>query len=308
MDQFGILIKSYGPDLPYAERLLKSIDDFCEDGIPVAVVVPDEDLAAFAPSVAGRGELLPESLWGDQLVDYRIHGSSPGYINQEIIKVSLWQQGLFANYLCADSETVFIRQFSTSDFMYSEEVPYTFVTEDAELRADPIYEAAYGTTRDSHLVHLREFLKLPSRPYKTTHGMAVLSSRVCENLSNYLTSMSWTWADALELCPYEFSWYNFWLEREQIIPRIEREPIFKTIHLEHQHLELALKGIRGEDLARGYVGVVVNSGFSRQHGHLGFDEPLDHTLGRYVSQRDLARGAVERVLRRLPRVRRILHL
>ena len=308
MDRFGILIKSYGPDLPYAERLLTSIDEFCEDDMPVAVVVPDEDLAVFAPAVSGRAELLPESLWCDQLVDYRIHGSSPGYINQEIIKVSFGQHGLFANYLCADSETVFIRPFSTADFMYSEDVPYTFVTEDAELRADPIYESAYGSVRDRYLVGLREFLELPPRPYKTTHGMAVLSSQVCENLSDYLISIDWTWADALELCPYEFSWYNFWLEREHVIPRVEREPIFKTIHLGHQHLELALKGIREEDLARGYVGVVVNSGFSRQHGHLGFDEPLDHTLGRYVSQRDLAHGAVERVLRRLPRVRRILHL
>ena len=308
MDRFGILLKSYRPDLPYAQRFLASVEEFAQENIPIVIVVPDEDVAAFTSMARGVGEVLGESLWGDQLVDYRIHGSSPGYVNQEIIKVTFAQRGIFANYLCADSEAVFIRPFSTTDFMADDSTPFTFLTEDAELRADPLYEQAYGSVRDAHMVRLRDFLGLPARPYRTTHGLAVLSSRVCNELSTFLAEENMTWADALELCPYEFSWYNFWLERAQSIAMHVREPIFKTIHMEHQHLELAIRGIREADLARGYVGVVVNSGFSRQHGHLGLDEPLSHTLGRYVSERDLAKGALERVLRRLPRVRRALRI
>lgn len=308
MESFGILLKSYGPDLPYAERLLASFDQFAREPIPIAVVVPDADMRAFQRVVGSRAALMPESEWSDQLVDYRIHGNSPGYVNQEIIKVTFAQKQIFANYLCLDSEAAFIRPFGVSDFMASEDIPFTFVTEDAELRVDPTYEQAYGSTRDAYLIRLREHLGLPLRPYKTCHGQAVLSSLVCNELTSHLRGEGMTWADALEICPYEFSWYNFWLERSETIPRIVREPIFKTVHMEHQHLELAIKGIGEDDLARGYVGVLVNSGFSRQHGHLGLDEPLSHTLGRYVTERDLMRGASERVLRRLPRVRRLLGL
>lgn len=306
MEQFGILLKSYAPDLPYAERFMESFDRFAQQEIPIVVVVPDQDAQAFTAMIRDRARVLPESLWSDHLVDYRIHGSSPGYVNQEIIKLAFAEQGIFANYLCADSEAVFIRPFSSKDFIHPSGVPYTFITEDAELRVDPVYERAYGAARDSYLVRLREFLDLPVRPYKTCHGFAVLSSDVCLDLAAFLSSRGMTWADALELCPYEFSWYNFWLERTELIPRIVREPIFKTIHLEHQHLEFAIKGVTEKDFARGYVGVVVNSGFSRGHGILGIEEPLSHTLGRYVTQADLLRGIRERTLRRMPRVRRLL--
>ena len=308
MERFGILLKSYGPDLPFAERFLASFQRFSQEPIPLVVVVPDEDRKNFSEQVGRLGTVLPESLWREHLVNFRIHGNSPGYINQEIIKLAFYEIDYFQNYLCADSDAVFIRNFSTEDFMANVETPYTFVTEDSELRVDPVYERTYGKARQDHLEKLRQFLDLPLSRTQTCHNMATFSSLVCRDLSAHLEEASLSWADALEISPYEFSWYNFWLERSGVIPRIEREPIFKMIHMEHQHLALALRGVHKSDLARGYVGLVVNSGFSRAHGVVDLDEPLGHTLGRYVSQRDLAHGLVERVLRRLPRVRRIMHL
>lgn len=308
MESFGILLKSYGPDLPYAERFLESFDAFAREPIPITVVVPEGDIAPFSRMIGSRASLMPESEWSEHLVDYRIHGNSPGYINQEIIKLAFSEKRIYSNYLCADSEAVFIRPFDTHDFMADSSTPFTFATEDAELRVDPVYEGAYGASRDRQLRVLREYLGLPSSPYRTCHNMAVFSSKVCTDLAAHLTDASLTWADAMEVCPYEFSWYNFWLEKEQTIPRIVREPIFMMIHMEHQHLELVIKGINESDLARGYVGVLVNSGFSRAHGPLRLDEPMAHTLGRYVTERDLIRGAWERTLRRMPRVRRLLGL
>ena len=308
MDLFGILLKSYRPDLPYAERLLASFEKFATEPIAITVVVPDDDVSDFCDMVRSRALVMPESEWSHHLVDHQIHGNSPGYVNQEIIKMTFAEKEIYANYLCLDSEAVFIRPFTVADFMAGNFVPFTFVTEDSELRVDPVYEAVYGRRRDEYLVGLRDFLGLPAYPYKTCHGQAVLSSHVCNELWAFLQGRDMTWADALEVCPYEFSWYNFWLERSELIPRIQREPIFKTIHLEHQHLELAIKDIRESDMAHGYIGVVVNSGFSREHGPLTLDESLAHTLGRYVTERDLMRSLLERILRRMPRVRRLIGL
>lgn len=304
MTDFGILLKSYGPDLPYAQRFMASFERFATEPIPVFAVVPDEDVPDFTAMMAGRGEVLPESLWARHLVDYRIHGNAPGYINQEIIKLTFFEQGLVRNYLCADSEAVFLRPFSSADFMADATTPFTFVTEDSELRVDPEYWSRYGAVRDRSLTGLREFLELePVTPYQTCHGFGVFATSVLRSLQTHLTQRDMTYADALQVCPYEFSWYNFWLEREHVIPRITREPIFLTVHIESQHLEFALKGVTESAVARGYVGVVVNSGFSRRFGVIDFDGPVSTALASYVTLPDLTKALAERALRRMPRVR-----
>jgi hypothetical protein len=308
VQDFGILLKSYGPDLPYAERFMASFERHATEPIPVFAVVPDEDVAAFTSMMAGRGTVLPESLWAHHLVETRIHGNSPGYINQEIIKLAFFEQGLLANYLCADSEAVFLRPFSSADFMADRTTPYTFVTEDSELAVDPVYEATYGARRREYLLALRGFLGLPEAPLLTCHNMAVFSASVLESLSAFLASRGLSYGDAMEISPYEFSWYNFWLERDRTIPRIVREPIFLMVHMEHQHLEFSLKDITEADLARGYVGVVVNSGFSRQFGVIDFDQPVSKTLASYVTLPDLVKALTERALRRMPRVRGALRI
>jgi len=302
---FGILLKSYGPDLPYAERFMASYSRYVQGDMPIYVVVPDDDVSAFTSMMAGRGEVLPESLWAEHLVDYPIHGNAPGYINQEIIKLAFYEQGLLENYLCADSEAVFLRPFSQEDFMADETTPYTFVTEDAELTVDPSYESLYGTSRRKALLNLRTFLELAESPMATCHNMAVFSTPAVKSLWEFLESRNMTYATALDLCPYEFSWYNFWLERTLVIERVPREPIFLMLHLQHQHLEMTLKRVTEEDLARGYVGVLINSGFSRQHGVIDFEDSLPVVLGRYSTVGDLSKALIERGLRKAPRVRRL---
>ena len=303
MADFGILLKSYGPDLPYAQRFMASFERYATEPIPVFAVVPDEDVPDFTTMMAGRGEVLPESLWSRHLVDYRIHGNAPGYINQEIIKLTFFEQGLVRNYLCADSEAVFLRPFSSADFMADATTPFTFVTEDNELNVDPRYEHMYGTSRRESLLRLRAFLDLPASPMLTCHNMAVFSSAVLDSLQAFLEQQGKSYADAMQISPYEFSWYNFWLERDMTIPRVLREPIFLMVHMEHQHLEFALKGVTETDLSRGYVGVVVNSGFSRRFGVIDFDEPVSTALASYVTLPDLTKALAERALRRMPRVR-----
>ena len=306
MSSFGILLKSYGPDLPYAERFMRSYSQYAHEEIPVFAVVPDDDVADFSTMMAGRGEVIPESAWAKHLVDYRIHGNAPGYINQEIIKLAFYELDLVDNYLCADSEAVFLRPFSSVDFMADSQTPFTFAFEDKELMVDPLYESAYGARRRQYLMALRQELGLPDTPMLTCHNMAVFSSTVTRSLAGYLQGREMSYANAMEMCPYEFSWYNFWLEKEQVIPRVLREPIFLMLHMEHQHLEYALKGVDEADLARGYVGVVVNSGFSRAHGTVDFEDSIPQALSRYVTLPEIARALVERGLRRAPRVRTLL--
>jgi hypothetical protein len=300
------MLKSYGPDLQYAQRFLESFLQYATEPIPLYVVVPDRDIPAFTEVFANHATVLPESLWADQLVDYPIHGNNPGYINQEIIKLAFAEHGYLSNYLCADSEAVFIRPFSSHDFIDPTGVPYSFVTEDHELHVDPVYFETYWTGREQSLAQIREFLELPATPIATCHNMAVFSSEQVLDLKKYLLDRGLNWAGALEISPYEFSWYNFWTEKRQGNARKIREPIVLMLHQPHQHLEYSLKGITESDLARGYVAVLINSGFAQDHGVIDFQEPIANTLSRYISYRILFGAAFERMFIRAPRVRSLL--
>ena len=305
MDNFGIMLKSYGPDLPYAQRFLKSFLTFSTEPIPLYVVVPDQDVAEFKQIFGTLGEVLPESLWSDYLVDYPVNGYGPEYINQKIIKLAFGEKNYLANYLCADSKTMFIRPFTSTDFMADRTTPFTFLSEDQELQVDPIHFNRYGRIRNWSLENLREHLGLPPTPIATCQSMAVISSKVVDSLVKYMKEQGLSYADLMEISPHELSWYNFWLEKELPIQRVVREPIFEMIQMPLQHPGYALKGINLENLTRGYVGVVLKSDLSHDYGVLDFDADFIDTLARNLSYRALAGGIFERALQRVPRVRKI---
>ena len=64
--------------------------------------------------------------------------------------------------------------------------------------------------------------------------------------------------------PYEFTWYNLWLQKTTLHEIHPREPWVKVFHHEGQYLEYVSRGVSVEDLARGYLAVVINSSFTRE--------------------------------------------
>ena len=302
------MLKSYWQDIEYAKRFMGSFTKYAAEAIPLYVVVPDSDVSAFEEIVGETGEVLPESLWAEHLVDFSIDGNSPGYINQEIIKLAFAEKGFVANYLCADSDAVFIRPFSSNDFMASATTPFTFVTEDHELQVDPIYFAKYGKAREQSLIRLREFLELPPTHFATCHNMAVFSGQVLASLREHMKSHNMTYMDLIQISPDEFSWYNFWLEKTEVVPRITREPIFEMILSPHQKLTYVFEGIGLKDLARGYIGVVTRSRVSQDRGLLDFKDGFVDVLSLNLNFRQIVGATIEKALSRAPRVRKIFRV
>jgi len=89
--------------------------------------------------------------------------------------------------------------------------------------------------------------------------------------------------------PYEFSWYNFWLQKTRTIPIHAREPLAKVFHHEGHHMEYLLRGVTTEDIARGYLAVVVNSNYSRDLGLVSTGDSKEASLARYLSYGELWR-------------------
>ena len=279
-----MLLKSYADDFAYAQRLVASFHQHNRDSIHLTIVVPEADLAMFAQMSGANVDLLGESLFAEHLVAEPVHGLRPGYINQEIIKLAFWELGTAENYFCVDSEAVFIRDFRTADFMADDTTPYSVLVEDNELRVEPAYYHQYWVRREQEIRRIQELVELDDPVLRTCHGHQVFSSRVLQSLkSDFLAPRQWDYKDALAQSPYEFSWYNMWLQKSQLIDIHQREPLVKVFHNEGQHLEYILRGITLEDIARGYLAVVINSSFSRELGVLSLKSNKPAALAPYLS-------------------------
>jgi hypothetical protein len=284
MHSFAMLLKTFSDDVEYANRLVASFRRYNDEGLHLFVVVPPADLPAFAPMGSDDVTVLPESELGRHLVTRPVGGMRPGYINQEIVKLSFWELGLAANYFCVDSDAVFIRPFSRADFMRDETTPYSVLVEDNELKVEPRYYREHWVGREASLRRIQQLVGLDDPIIRTCHGHTTFSATVLRSfLDDYLAPRGWSYSDVLDEAPYEFSWYNFWLQKSRAIPIHQREPLIKVFHNEDQHLEYILRGVSVDDIARGFVGLVINSNYSRDLGLVTADAPKPEALSPYLS-------------------------
>lgn len=274
MDKIAILLKTYKNDLHYAKRLLKSYHKFNRDSIPMHIVVPEEDLRHFykftGPNITLHSD---ESITSDLVHDYSVRGIRPGYINQEIIKLTFWQKNLCKNYFCMDSDGVFIRDFYATDFMHNATTPYTILVEDNELKVDPEYYHTHWKRREKLIRKIQENIGLVERRILTCHSFAIFSSKVLKSFyEKYLMPNRFTYKDILSISPYEFSWYNMWLQKDKTIPIEFKEPLIKFFHQKSHHLEYIRRKVTIKDIARGYIGYNINSNYSRGYGVLNYSD------------------------------------
>ena len=289
MTRLALLLKSYAEDFAYAQRLVASFNAHNPTGLVLHCVVPSSDVALFQ-SLAGESVVLhDEQAFVSQFTDEPVGGIRPGYINQEIVKLAFWELGLADNYFCIDSDAIIIRDISEADFIAPDGVPYTVLVEDHELEVEPRYYREHWRPRMAALQRIADAVGLSDPVLRTCHGHQVFSSMVLQSfVHDFLEPRGWTHLDALRIAPYEFSWYNFWLQASHVIPIHQREPFVKVFHHEGQHLEYILRGITLEDIARGYLGLVVNSNYSRDLGLVSIDESKPEALSRYLSYGEVA--------------------
>lgn len=302
----ALLLKSYAPDFAYAQRLVESFNKYNIEHLTMYVLVPPTDVPLFDTLAGDYVQVLDESLLAHHLVDKKTGGMRPGYINQEIIKLAFWEMGLTRNYFCVDSDALFIRPIRRSDFLATDGSPYTVLVEDLELKVEPRYYEQYWSERERSLRLIQSQIGLDAPVILTCHGHQIFSTAVLKDfVHGFLTPRGWDYRDALAIAPYEFSWYNFWLQKSHAIPIHPREPLVKVFHNENQHFEHIFKGVGLSDLARGYLAVVVNSNFTRDLGLIPMDASKPELLSPYLSYGEVgrllvakARGTLQRLFSR----------
>jgi len=303
VENLALMLKSFSGDFELAKRCIYSFNQFNIEGLNLFLVVPESDASQFSELAGAKVTIVSEQPIESYFVHESVNGIRPGYINQEIVKLGFWELNLAQNYLCVDSDAEFIRPFTESDFMFDASTPFSVLVQDLELAVEPEYFTQYWRSRSEQLIKIADYVGLDSRVILTCHGHTVFSAKILKDFKDsFLTPRGWSYADALEVAPYEFSWYNMWLQKCQLIDIHPREPWFKVFHHENQHLEYVMRGITLADIARGYLGVVVNSSFAREFDAQPAGASKPATLAPYLSYGELGALAGNKISNSLKRI------
>jgi len=288
MEHFGFLLKSYRGDIDEARRLIESYRRFAPGDIPLTALVPQEDLPLFKAFVGGDIDLIAEEELQQHLVTEPVGGLRPGYANQEILKLAFHELGVYQHYFTVDSELEFLRPFFTTDFLAPDGYPYSILEEDRDLIVNFDYFEHYWKSREQAHRLIWEAVSVDDPVIRTCHGHTTLSTSVLRSfVSDFLVPRGWSYRDAIDFAPYEYTWYNAWLLKSDVIPVHPRESLVKVFHTESELLASLALGIDRTAIARGYLAVLVNGNFDQSRS-LSFDF-TDKTaaLPHYLSTREV---------------------
>ncbi|MGN0428155.1 MAG: DUF6492 family protein [Agathobacter sp.] len=263
---FGFFLKTYIGDYDRAVKLVESFNKFNEEALPLYIACPRNEVASFE-KLRNENIIVFEEEKICQEIFHEDGMWSAGYLNQEIYKLAFWEMGECENYMCLDSDALFIRPFFLRDFMFDQTTPYTILVEDNDLKSDVFYNQMYWNGRMKRLEKIEDALDYHPYHMMTCHGMQILSAKVLQSLKiNFMSPNGYLYKDIIQIAPYEFSWYNFWLQKTKEIPIYQIEPLFKTFHLKQHLIFSVLQGMQIENWAKGYVGIVVNSNYGVGEG------------------------------------------
>lgn len=267
-NNFALYCKTYSGDLDSFDRFIDSYIKYNKDNICLYISVPSNESGLYNKYKDLNNVVFvhDEDYAENYFTDTEYWGLSIGYINQEICKLAFWETGRTENYLCVDSDAVFIKDFYKSDFMFNDHIPYSVLVMDKDLNIQRDY-IEFGKWRTEHIKNIFNYIGLDDPRMLTSHGMTILNSTVLNDFSkNLMRKKSITYRQLIEKAPYEFTWYNAWLQKSKIIPIYNVEPFFKTFHTENEYIAYKQQGISIQDIALKYVGIVFNSNWAKDRG------------------------------------------
>ena len=288
MLNFVFYCKTYRKDIESFKKLLSSFTKYNKDSIKFYLSVPESDILLFKKIIQNVDNIeiiTDESYAKNYLTDRSINGLSSGYINQEICKLSFWETGYSKNYLLIDSDTYFIKEFTTQDFMYSKDIPYSVLILDKDLQCSPFYRE-YADFRKLMIDKIFDTLTPNSRKKKyTCHNGTVLNTSVLEGFKeDWMIQKNLDYFSLIEISPYEYSWYNVWLQKCNIIEVVPTEPFFKMYHTKFQYQLDRVALMTEDNIKSQYIGIVMNSNWNK--GNKAYTDPtILHKLINKLIQR-----------------------
>lgn len=248
--------KSYRNDVIRAKTLLASIVKYNKDNIPFFISVPSNDIQLFKDTLGTENYILIE----DETIDL----DYSGWIGQQIIKTQFWKTGLCDNYVCVDSDCIFIKDFYITDFMFDKKTPYTVCHEYKSFFEFLDKHATFPFDPYESFVHDRlSIMKLFDRTgvvYDFGPGPNIWSTKVWKSLSDkYIIPNNLTFSKLLRENASEVTWYGEWLLYDETIRLVPRGPLFKNYHYPVQLEYDKLYNYDINKISKHYLGIGMQS-------------------------------------------------
>lgn len=292
-------------DLPFIPRFMASHSAHPLQGIPIHAVVPDSAVEAMRSSEPGFAYVWPYSHFSSRTGATRASDEH----RVERLKLGFAAQDVFDNYLMLDARTVFVRTASLDDFLDPAGNPYRIVTRTAENRVDPQRWFGREERFESALHTVLPLLGLTSSDYPLCwREDGVLSGSVAASLHEFLDSRPPLGDNPAVWDLGALALHDLWRDRMAEGEGSVRDDPFLSVQYPGERLSLALRRADTQALARGYVAVVGSEIPVGEDGQVDFTESLHTLMSGSVSGTTIGRALRERLLRRAPRVRKMLRL
>ena len=268
---FGIFCKSYRRDFLRLRRLLESIEKFNVDKLPIYVSSPQEDFELFQ-KINGHFQFVnwvsdEQIIESNPRVPKGIQIGKEGYIVQAMVRPEFWRLGFTENYLCIDSDSMFIRDFRLSDFMAEDGIPYTIFHQNKELLQSAI-NLSKNRVVDDFLNETRNIKTIFGRKgpdYSFVPSPFIWSAKVWQSLDEeFLIPQGKTIWDVVDRRLVEYLWYGEALLKYQAIPLRPLEPLFRVYHYDWQYYQLKRQGETLEKLKKIYLGIIYQSAWESE--------------------------------------------
>lgn len=296
MKDLVLYCKSYHRDVLRAARLAESVRQYNTSNLPFYLSCPSVDLPLFKTTIGNEGVIFltdEEIIAANTSLDQQALNALPGGLSQQIVKSEFWRLGLCENYLCLDSDSYFIRDFSRDDFLTPSGIPYTVINESLELRLFGAIHHHEKIARniDADCTAIMGIMGRTGRHYDFGPLPVVWNRKVWSDLTEkFLAPQNMNFMEAIKLFPSEMRWYGEALLKYRSIELWPVETLFRCYHYEAQYHGAKEAGEADKALRLAYLGVCVQS---------NWDNGLAYGMTNKSFSSKLVRAIKRHVLRRL---------
>jgi len=276
LNDIVLYCKSYRRDFLRLRDLLESINRFNTDRIPfyISTSIADRDALIELIGADGYCWVSDESIIAaNPNAKPGIEKGHSGGLSQQVIKSEFWRLQLANNYLCIDSDSIFIRAFAKHDFLAPDGYPYTVLHQNKDFFQLAINR---GHRRVEHQLRaeaerVKELFQRIGPTYYCAPAPFIWSAAVWQALDReYLLPRGWTLWDLITPSNPESLIYGEALLKYQAIPIRAIEPLFRVYHYDWQYYLLRRLGETPDKVKQHYLGIISQSNW---HAELDYGAP-----------------------------------
>ena len=275
MKDLVLYCKSYRNDFLRLQRLLSSVEQYNIDQIPFYISTPLVDKGLLDEVLGNKASYVwiadENIVAANPKAVFEKYKAMPGGLSQAIVKSEFWRLKISENYLCLDSDCVFIRPFSKADFLTSDGIPFTVLHQNKEFfqLANNRGQAKVTANLRAEAQRVQALFDRQGPEFYCAPAPFIWSAKVWESLDReYLLPKGITLWDVVTPQYPETLIYGEALLKYQAIPLLAIEPLFRVYHYDWQYFMMKRLGETEEILKSNYLGVLYQSNWE-SHIHYG---------------------------------------